>query len=76
MTETNEKILAIDIGGTHIKVSILDDDGKFLKEYEVEKIPEPSSPAKVMAVIEDIAKRSPEYEKITASFQGTLKMGL
>ena len=76
MTETNEKILAIDIGGTHIKASILDDDGKFLKEYEVEKIPQPSSPAKVMAVIEDIAKRFPEYDKITASFPGYIKNGI
>ena len=76
MTETNEKILAIDIGGTHIKATILNDDGKFLKEYEIEETPQPSSPAKVMAVIEDIAKHFPEYDKITAGFPGYIKNGI
>ena len=76
MTEKNEKILAIDIGGTHIKATILNDDGKFLKEYEIEKTPQPSSPEKVMAVIEDIAKRFPEYDKITAGSPGYIKNGI
>ena len=76
MTEKNEKILAIDIGGTHIKATILNDEGKFLKEYEIEKTPHTSSPAKVMAVIEDIAKRFPEYDKITAGFPGYIKNGI
>ena len=76
MIETNEKTLAIDIGGKHIKATILNDDGKFLKEYETEKTPKPSSPKKVMAVIEDIAKRFPEYDKITAGFPGYIKDGI
>ena len=76
MTKKNEKILAIDIGGTHIKATILNDDGKFLKEYESEKTPQPSSPKKVMAVIEDIAKRFPEYDKISAGFPGYIKDGI
>ena len=76
MTETNEKILAIDIGGTHIKATILNDDGKFLKEYESENTPKPASPATVMAVIKNIAKRFPEYDKITAGFPGYIKDGI
>ncbi len=76
MTEKNEKILAIDIGGTHIKATILNNDGKFLKKYEAEKTPKPSSPAKVMDVIEDLAKRFPEYDKITAGFPGYIKNGI
>ncbi len=75
MTENNEKILAIDIGGTHIKATIINDDGKFLKEYESENTPQPSSPEKVMAVIEDLAKYFPEYDKITAGFPGYIKDG-
>ena len=68
MTETNGKILAIGIGGTHIKATILNDDGKFLKEYESEKTPKPSFPEKVMAVIKDLAKHFLEYDKIIAGF--------
>ncbi len=76
MTKKSEKILSIDIGGTHIKATILNNDGEFLKKYEVEKTPKPSSPAKVMAVIADIAKRLPEYDKITAGFPGYIKNGV
>ena len=76
MTDINEKILAIDIGGTHIKATILNEDGKFLTEYESEKTPQPSSPAKVMAVIEHITKRFAEYDKITAGFPGYIKDGI
>lgn len=76
MTKKSEKILAIDIGGTHIKATILNVDGRFLKEYEIEKTPQPPSPEKVMAVIEDIAKRFPKYDKITAGFPGYVKNGI
>ncbi|MEO9211274.1 MAG: ROK family protein [Ginsengibacter sp.] len=76
MTEKNEKILSIDIGGTHIKATILDNEGKFLKEYEMENTPQPSSPEKVMAVIQDLAKHFPEYDKIAAGFPGVIKEGV
>ncbi len=76
MTEKNVKILSIDIGGTHIKATILNGDGKLLKEYEGEKTPQPSSPKEVMAVIEDLAKRFPEYDKISAGFPGYIKNGI
>jgi polyphosphate glucokinase len=76
MIEKSEKILAIDIGGTHIKATILNDDGEFLQEYKSEKTPSPSSPEKVMAVIEAIAKRFPEYDKFTAGFPGYIKDGI
>ena len=72
----NEKILAIDIGGTHIKATILNADGKFLQEYESEKTPKPASPAKVVALIKEIAKHFPEYDKITAGFPGYINDGI
>lgn len=76
MTKRNEKILSIDIGGTHIKATILDNEGKFLKEYEMENTPHPSSPEKVMAVIQNLAKHFPEYDKIAAGFPGVIKEGV
>lgn len=76
MTKRNEKILAIDIGGTHIKATILNDEGKFLKEYKSENTPKPASPKKVMAVIEKLVKHFPEFDKVTAGFPGYIKEGI
>jgi polyphosphate glucokinase len=76
MPEINEKILAIDIGGSHIKATILDMEGKFLKEYEREKTPKPPSPEKVIQLIKKLADRFPEYDKIAAGFPGFVKEGV
>lgn len=76
MPEISEKILAIDIGGSHIKATILNSEGKFLEDYEREKTPKPPSPEKVMALIKKLAIRFPEYNKITAGFPGFIKNGI
>lgn len=76
MEEVNEKILSIDIGGSHIKATILNDEGEFLKKYEREKTPHPSSPVKVMALIKELAGRFSQYDKITAGFPGYVKNGI
>jgi len=76
MPEINEKILAIDIGGSHIKAVTLDIDGKFLKDYEREITPQPASPEKVIALIKELASRFPEYDKIATGFPGYVKEGV
>lgn len=76
MEEINEKIFAIDIGGTHIKATILNSIGELLGKYEKEETPNPASPEKVLAVIKILAKKFPEFDKIAAGFPGYLKKGV
>jgi len=76
MIESNTKILAIDIGGSHIKATILNMEGEFLKEYERENTPQPPSPEKVVSLIKELAGRLPEYDKISAGFPGYVKDGV
>lgn len=76
MAISNEKILAFDIGGSHIKATILNIEGKFLKEYEREDTPQPASPEMVLLLIKELASRFPEYDKITAGFPGYIKDGV
>jgi polyphosphate glucokinase len=76
MPEINDKILAIDIGGSHIKATILNYEEKFLKEYEREITPNPPSPEKVVSLIKELASRFPEYDKIAAGFPGYVKEGV
>lgn len=71
-----EKILCIDIGGSHIKETVISLDGQYLQKYEREKTPDPSSPEKVLDVIKEISARFPEYDKIAAGFPGYIKNGV
>ncbi len=76
MDVANEKILSIDIGGSHIKATVLNNNGGFLQEYEKQPTPKPSSPEKVLSVIKDLTKAFPEYDKIAAGFPGYIKEGV
>ncbi len=70
-----EKILCIDIGGSHIKATVLDTEGNSLKEYEKVATPNPASPDNVIAAIKSLVKDFPEYDRISSGFPGFIKDG-
>lgn len=76
MPQPDEKILCIDIGGSHVKATIVNDQGDFLQNYEREKTPLPPSPGKVVDLIIEIASRFPQYDKVAAGFPGFVKNGV
>jgi polyphosphate glucokinase len=76
MEDGDEKILAIDIGGSHIKATVLNSRGDFLEEYKSEKTPVPASPDKVMALIKNLVQHFTTYDKIAAGFPGFVKEGI
>lgn len=76
MIETDEKILCIDIGGSHIKATTINYDGDFLQKYEREDTPKPPSPEKVVKLILELSCRFPQYDKVTAGFPGYVKNGV
>ena len=71
-----QKILSIDIGGSNIKATLLDDEGQCLTEYEKIATPVPATPERVMVVIEQLALRLTGYDKISAGFPGYVKDGV
>lgn len=72
----DEKILSIDIGGSHIKATIVNNEGDFLQNYEREKTPIPPSPKEIVDLILQIASRFPHYDKVAAGFPGFVKDGV
>lgn len=76
MPQADEKILSIDIGGSHVKATIVNDHGDFLQNYEREKTPSPPSPKKVVDLIVEITNRFPQYDKIAAGFPGFVRDGV
>ncbi len=70
-----QKILCIDIGGSHIKATVLDPDGKSIKDYEKIPTPNPASPDNVLEAIKTLTQNFPAYDVISAGFPGYIKNG-
>jgi len=70
------KILAIDIGGSHIKATILDRSGTLIKDYERMETPVPANPANVLQVIRTLVQNFPEYDRVSVGFPGYVKQGI
>jgi polyphosphate glucokinase len=75
-TSPDEKILSIDIGGSHVKATLLNHEGELQMEYQ--KIPTPPSPKpkQLVEVIQTLIKNFPAYDKVSAGFPGYVKKGV
>lgn len=76
LPENNMKILSIDIGGSHIKATVLDSGGVFLNDYERLPTPMPATPGRVLDAIKELSKKFPSYDNVAAGFPGFVKDGI
>ena len=67
--------LSIDIGGTHIKASVLDPAGSMIAERIEIDTPYPADPANVLAAVGTLASALPGYDRVSAGFPGVVKLG-
>jgi polyphosphate glucokinase len=70
------KFLSIDIGGSHIKATILDDKGALQMDYDKIPTPLPANPENVVNVIKKLVKSFPGYDNISVGFPGYVKHGV
>jgi polyphosphate glucokinase len=70
------RTLCIDIGGTGIKAMVLDAEGKPLTERMRIETPDPAVPAAVLGVIEDIARRKGQFDRVSIGFPGVVIDGV
>ena len=76
LPENNMKILSIDIGGSHIKATVLDSGGLFLNDYERLPTPMPATPGRVLDAIKELSQKFPAYDNVAAGFPGFVKDGI
>jgi polyphosphate glucokinase len=67
--------LAIDIGGTHIKASVLDRAGKPIVDRIDALTPHPAPPAEILELIRAMASALPAFDRISAGFPGVIQRG-
>ncbi len=70
------RTLAVDIGGTGIKIITLDGNGKPLTERVRVKTPRPATPAAIIAAIAGLAKAQGEYDRVSVGFPGVVCRGV
>ncbi len=76
MTQTNQKILTIDIGGSNVKATVLNNNGDFIEDYQRLPTPDPATPGKVIDVIKQLVTNFTEFDKISVGFPGYVKDGI
>jgi len=73
---SSPKFLSIDIGGSHIKATILNDKGALQMDYDKIPTPLPASPENVVNAIKRLVKSFPAYDYISVGFPGYVKQGV
>lgn len=75
-TPAYQNILAVDIGGSHVKASILNKDGALTTDYQRVETPKPASPEKMLQTIIGLTQKLPSFDCISVGFPGYIKNGV
>ena len=68
--------LAIDIGGTGIKMIVLDEHAKPVNERARTLTPHPATPEAVLGVIRAMVPAQPPFDRVSVGFPGVVKRGV
>lgn len=72
----NIRTLSVDIGGSGVKVMVLDTSGNPLTEKLRVKTPQPASRKLVIDAILELAKMAGEFERVSVGFPGVVRNGI
>lgn len=70
------RTLAVDIGGTNIKVLVLDEAGEMLSERAAHPTPHPATPGPMIDIILKLAQSQPSFERVSVGFPGVVQHGI
>jgi polyphosphate glucokinase len=71
----HQRTLAIDIGGTGIKASVLDASGSMIADRVVVATPYPCPPGVLVATLAKLAKGLPMFDRASVGFPGVVRDG-
>ena len=69
------KTLSIDIGGSHLKASVLDEDGTLLVERVRVETPVGAAPDQVVDTLAALVQPLPPFDRIAVGFPGVVRNG-
>lgn len=68
--------LAVDVGGSGIKASVLDARGRPVTERVRVKTPQPAPPGVLVEAVADLASRLPDADRVSVGFPGAVREGV
>lgn len=68
--------LAIDIGGSGLKMLALDNEGKPLTERLRVPTPDPPTPPRLLAALEKLREQMPPFDRVSIGYPGVVKLGV
>jgi polyphosphate glucokinase len=74
--QNGPRTLVVDIGGTGIKMLVIDAAGKPLTERARELTPHPAEPTAVLGVVEAMLGKMPKFDRVSAGFPGVVAHGI
>lgn len=69
-------ILTIDIGGSRIKATVLNQAGQLQTSYIKTNTPSPASPENVLDAINNLVRDFPAFDRVSVGFPGYVKNGV
>ena len=70
------KTLAIDVGGSHVKASVLDARGRMIHDRVKVDTPKNLTPPKLVSVIGDLVAELPHFDRVSVGFPGVVRDGV
>ena len=68
--------LSIDIGGTGVKLIVLDSQGMQMCDRQRAKTPQPATPVSIINVIEELTHDIPQFDRVSVGFPGVVRHGV
>jgi polyphosphate glucokinase len=69
------KTLAIDVGGSHLKASVLNEDGRLTVDRVRVTTPVGAKPDKIVATLAELVEPLPPFDRISVGFPGVVRKG-
>lgn len=76
MSDSTPHTLAIDVGGSRLKMLVLDAQGRPVTERTRVDTPRPATPAAVIQALVDLAQTQPEVDRVSCGFPGVVVDGV
>ncbi len=67
--------LAVDVGGTGIKASVLDKDGQMVADRVRITTPYPFRPKNLVEIVGELSSKLPSYDRVSLGFPGVIRKG-
>lgn len=70
------RILSVDIGGSNIKATVLNNKGELQVEYQKTPTPSPADPDSLINALKGLIRNFPEFDRVSVGFPGYVRNGV